>query len=65
MRMRGAAGRWLRGTTSKTTEVTPHLKERIVATTVKALAATAGERPATMAATPEPAGTRKGECKCE
>lgn len=37
---------------SKRTEINAHLKERIVATKVKALAAKTGERPATVAATP-------------
>lgn len=37
---------------SKRTEINAHLRERIVATKVKALAAKAGERPTTMAATP-------------
>jgi hypothetical protein len=36
---------------SKRTEINAHLKERIVATKVKALTTKAGERPATMAAT--------------
>lgn len=36
---------------SKRTEINAHLKERIVATKVKALTAKSGERPATMAAT--------------
>jgi phage-related minor tail protein len=37
---------------AKRMEISSHPKERIVATKVKALAAKAGERPATMAATP-------------
>jgi ABC-type Zn uptake system ZnuABC Zn-binding protein ZnuA len=37
---------------SKRTEISSHPKERIVATKVKALTAKAGERPTTMAATP-------------
>jgi hypothetical protein len=37
---------------AKRTEINAHLKERIVATKVKALTAQAGERPTTMAATP-------------
>ena len=36
---------------SKRTEINAHLKERIVATKVKALTAKAGERPAIIAAT--------------
>ena len=37
---------------SKRTEISSHLKERIIAMKVRALTAKAGERPATMAATP-------------
>jgi hypothetical protein len=37
---------------SRRPEISPHLRERVVATKVRALTAKAGERPATMAATP-------------
>jgi hypothetical protein len=44
---------------SKRPEISSHFKERIVATKVKALAAKAGERPATTAAAPNQGGHEK------